>query len=396
MINKRQEDNKYNNKTLSIDLLSYDDSQRDVFDSITRMKQKHGKRSISNRQQQHHHRSYPSATAGDLSSSHVTTRTTTSNRDHLGAGPAHLDSHALCLRPSIPLKNQKVLKRDLLRCSHQRPSLLGSQILQTPRHHHHHPHACQQIQSLVSTSTQLTGEHSLRQHALFHHPQTLSTTIDRIGPWPDVSIGRVRSNDNELVRPLKTCRHTKTSREFSSKYHSALSNKTDQFQFHSSTRTYIDDYRKQKGYLLTLPTLVEQNTLPSVCSSLQMRPFNDDEQYTFVDSLDGTVGDLTERDQTDLSSLRTERRTSFIEISQPSKHMSNTSFGSISVLPSITARSNHFQTPCSTMGLPLLTKSSMSYTNNINRMRKTLSEHPKSTREHSSKVYFVNERQQPK
>ncbi|CAF0741644.1 unnamed protein product [Adineta steineri] len=162
------------------------------------------------------------------------------------------DSNTLCFKSNLELKSQKVLKRDLLRCSDQPPSLLGSHTLHTPGIHH----GSQQMHALtlVSNSSSINHGQSMRRRSFSADPHLSHITHDRLGPWPDIGINRVASAGNEL-NPMKNCRTMKNSRAFSPKYFTALNDNTSKFKYHSSSETYIDEYRKQKGYFLDLNTI---------------------------------------------------------------------------------------------------------------------------------------------
>ncbi|CAF3663937.1 unnamed protein product [Rotaria sp. Silwood1] len=212
------------------------------------MKRKSSKRSILNKNSKHLSNSLTPI---------IDVTTISSNQVDLGIGTAHLDSHTPCLKANLILKSQKALKRDLLRCSDQRPSLLGSHTLQPPRIHP----GSQQVHTASSSSSD--HQQPKRRHSLSMNSRTFYATIDRIGPWPDVSISRLRSDGNELLRPLKNFRNLKNPRVFSPKYYAGLNEATSKFIFYSSTRSYIDEYRKQKGYVLGTQKTSQVNSLVS-------------------------------------------------------------------------------------------------------------------------------------
>ena len=253
------------------------------------MKHKSSKRTIPPKQT--HHRSYQTQTRrSSIPIEH--TRRISPNQTDLGSGTAHLDAHTLCLKPNVCFRSQKLLKRDLLRCSNQRPSLLGVQTLfQPPRHHH----ASQQTHSVASSSS-TSSSFDRRRRSLSVSSHTFSATIDRIGPWPDVSINRLRSDGNDLLRPLKNFRNSKNPRLFSPKYYAALND--NKFQFHPSNRTYIDEYRKQKGYLLVPRSIRKQPTSLSLSSLQQL----DDDQLSAIGTFSGGVGNGSIRERSDFSS----------------------------------------------------------------------------------------------
>lgn len=359
------------------------------------MKHKSTKRSISHKTHRRVYQTHPrrSSTPQD------TARTISPTRIHLGTGPAHLDSHAPCLKSQLNLKSQKILKRDLLRCSNQRPSLLGPQTLQPPRLHHH---GSQHVHSIASSSSD--RERLPRRRSFSVHSHLLSGTIDRIGPWPDVSITRLRSDGNDLLRPLKTFRNTKNPRVFSPKYYAALTENTSRFKFHPSTRTYMDEYRKQKGYLLDARTAA-QTQASSIASSFQLGSTEDD-QYSVTGTFSGLAGEMTARDRTEalisnFSLLRTEMDKSSNAPSNQTSSAPNipTALHPINIqLPSLPTRHHPPRATRAPLGhpiiaLPALSTSSMQYMNSMNSVEKTYGEHKKSSRQPPSKLYFLDGRQ---
>ena len=360
------------------------------------MKHKSSKRSISNKT---HRRGYQTQ-ARRGSTPNATARTISPNRIHLGTGPANLDSHHVCLKSQLNLKNQKILKRDLLRCSNQRPSLLGPQTLQPPRLHHH---ASRTIHSMAPSNSD--RERLPRHRSLSIHSHTFCGTIDRVGPWPDISITRLRSDGNDLLRPLKTFRNTKNPRVFSPKYYTALTENTSRFKFHPSTRTYMDEYRKQKGYLLDNRTAGQGAMSSSIASSFQLVSTEDD-QYSVTGTFSGLAGETTTRDRTEalissFSHLRTETERSTNTLLTQTSSAPNMSTGLTPIninLPSVPTRHQPPRTtrvtPAhQTVALPALATSSLQYINSMNSVEKTYGEHKKSTRQQPSKLYFIDGRQ---
>ena len=207
------------------------------------MKHKSTKRSHGHRYHERRRSSVSSTTVFDPKS-------ISSKRVDLGTGTVHIDPHSMCLKPNTIVKSQKSLKRDLLRCSEQRPSLLGPQTLQPPRIHPGSQQGHASGPSTTDRQHQPPPQQPARRRSLSVNSRTFYATIDRIGPWPDISISRLRSDGNEFLRPLKNFRSLKNPRVFSPKYYAALTENTSKFKFYSSTRNYIDEYRKQKGYLL--------------------------------------------------------------------------------------------------------------------------------------------------
>jgi len=352
------------------------------------MKHKSSKRSNSNKQ--HHHRSYQTQTRrSSIPIDH--TQTVSPNQIDLGRGSVLIDSHNSCLKPNVPLRSQKLLKRDLLRCSNQRPSLLGPQTLQPPRIHH----GSQKIHSVVSsssTSSSLDG----RRRSLSVNSHTFNATIDRIGPWPDISITRLRSDGNDLLRPLKNFRSIKHPRLFSPKYYAGLNDTTSKFKFHVSTRTYIEEYRKQKGYLL-IPRSKKQTKTSSISSSRQGQQ-SDDDQLSAIGTYNGTA-----RDRTDLSiSTRGITKSPDDLLSNNNNNhvpIISSATNQINIFPSLSNRNNNnnnnlrtirqTQHP-QTITLPSLPNPSFQYLNSV---EKTDHEKKKNSERNESKLYFLDGRQ---
>lgn len=338
------------------------------------MKNKSNKRSSSNKHSQHRRHFHPLATRRSSIQGNGQLRTLTPSRVHYGTGVAHLDESKACLRPTNLSKNVKLLKKDLLKCSNQRPSLLGPQTLQPPRLH-------QSQQSHPSSSSVDRGDHPPARHrSLSNHSSSFYATIDRIGPWPDVSISRIRSDGNELLRPLKTFRNVKNPRVFSPKYYAAMTDNSTRFKFHPSTRTYIDEYRKQKGYVLTSRSLsMGPQTTLSFSSSIVLAT-NDDDQLSVGGTFTGTAGDATSRDFTYLQK-------------SPNDSAEPT------ILPSVAPKSTRPAppppvVPQQTITLPTLAHSSLHYLNSMNSVEKTYGEHKKTPRHaNPSKVFLLDGRQ---
>ncbi|CAF3561350.1 unnamed protein product [Rotaria socialis] len=376
------------------------------------MKRKSLKRSIYNKNTKHSISS-PSST--------IDASTIGPHQVDLGIGTVHLDSHAPCLKANLILKSQKTLKRDLLRCSDQRPSLLGSQTLQPPRIHH----GSQQTNTSGSSSTSLPVAHqqSVRHHSLSMNSRTLLATIDRIGPWPDISISRLRSDGNDLLRPLKTFRNSKNPRVFSPKYYAGLNENTSKFKFYPTTRTYIDEYRKQKGYVLDAQRGTRVSSL-SLIASLTL-PQCDDEQLSAVDAFGSAVSvDIYKSSMGDRAAVSTAELA--LPNNNPLTRSANDLFEYSSTPPSIPAvtrvftdpnhvsnfplipmRNGHLrpvrQAPHHTiiaqqsqhqqsMTLPSLTGSSLHYASSMSSIEKAYSNSKKSPTQKQSKLFFIDER----
>jgi hypothetical protein len=373
------------------------------------MKHKSSKRPIPNKNHEQRRLS--------ISSTAITNATTISSRKvDLGTGTVHLDSHLPCLKANATLRSQKALKRDLLRCSDQRPSLLGPQTLQPPRPHH----GSQQSHTTVSASTD--RQQPVRRRSLSFNSRTFYATIDRIGPWPDVSINRLRSDGNELLRPLKNFRNLKNPRVFSPKYFAALNESTSKFKFYSSTRKYIDEYRKEKGYLLGARTPV-QVPLPI---SAPIQEYEDDEcsvggEFSGggADLNNGTAGDRTILLNTELSLTQngfTKSTNDLFEImntspsipaatkvfnephhsnNYPTIAMRNAHIRSTRHPPhhgTIAQQSQHQQA----ITLPTLTTSTFHYISSMSSVEKAYSNSKKASTPNQSKLFLIEKRQKKK
>jgi hypothetical protein len=376
---------------------------------VDRMKHKSSKRSISNKHLSTRRLSNSLTPIIDTTISH--------NKVDLGTGTVHLDSHARCLKANLILKNQKALKRDLLRCSDQRPSLLGSHTLQPPRIHH----GSQQMH----TSTPSSVDHHqppARRRSLSVNSRTFYATIDRIGPWPDVSISRLRSDGNELLRPLKNFRNLKNPRVFSPKYYAALNETTSKFKFYPSTKAYIDEYRKQKGYLLA-PRTTPQVISVNLSSSVPIRQLDDD-QFSATGMFSGGGADLNNGTATDKSILST------TDISLPQNghikslndtsehmntppsipHMSKNFYEPhhITNFPTIAMRNGHLRPTRhpphhaviaqqtqhqQAITLPSLTASSLHYISSMSSVEKAYSNSKKTSTPNQSKLFLIDGRQ---
>ena len=365
---------------------------------VKTMKHKASKRSSSNKH--FHPRTYPIQIRRTSISIEIPT-TIVSNTNDFNAGTVHVESDTACMKPHVPLRSQKQLKRDLLRCSNQRPTLLGVQTLQTPRHRHHH--ALQQIQSHASSSS-TSSSFDRRHRSLSVHSHTFYATIDRIGPWPDISVNRLRSTGNDLLRPVKNFRVNKHPRVFSPKYYAALAENTTQFKVHASNRSYIEEYRKEKGYILIPRAPQKQMTLLSISSSLKR---DDDDQLSVIGSFSNGPGSCTNRDRTDLSSAHVPLSARGITRSADDllKHhdehipMVASTSNPGNMFPSISTRNNNHplrtirqaqQQPA--INLPAINKTSFRYLNSIQAVEKAYREGKKPLKENQSKLYLIDGR----
>jgi hypothetical protein len=345
-----------------------------------------------------HPRSYQTQTRRS-STSTDRIQTISPNKVDLGTGTVHLDSHTTCLKPNLPLKSQKLLKRDLLRCSNQRPSLLGPQTLQLPRVHHssQHPHSL-----TASSSSLIDHEKTPNRRSLSLNSHTVYPATDRIGPWPDTSINRLCSDGVDYLRPIKSFRHMKNPRLFSPKYYAALHDNANIFRFHPSKRTYIEEYRKQKGYLLNTSSTKPQLTSMSLSSSAQLLN-SDDDQLSGIGTCSGG-GNCTARERSDFSttnSLLSSRGISKSADDILDKTNRSPIIASVTnILPPIPIRNNnqlrptrHAQLHHQTITLPSLTNSSIQYLNNMTAAEKAYGDNKKTVAENQSKLYFIDGRQ---
>ncbi|CAF1534031.1 unnamed protein product [Rotaria sp. Silwood1] len=367
------------------------------------MKRKSSKRSILNKNSKHLSNSLTPI---------IDVTTISSNQVDLGIGTAHLDSHTPCLKANLILKSQKALKRDLLRCSDQRPSLLGSHTLQPPRIHP----GSQQVHTASSSSSD--HQQPKRRHSLSMNSRTFYATIDRIGPWPDVSISRLRSDGNELLRPLKNFRNLKNPRVFSPKYYAGLNEATSKFIFYSSTRSYIDEYRKQKGYVLGTQKTSQVNSLVSSTPlSIQQ---SDEDQLSGMGAFSSAVAvDLNN------STIREDKTLiSTTELSIPNNGFTKSASDSLEFtstppsipsvtkvfndprhvnnFPTITMRNGHLRPtrhpPHHTIvtqqaiALPSLNGSSLHYISSMNSIEKAYSNSKKTSTQNQSKLFFIDRR----
>jgi hypothetical protein len=321
-------------------------------------------------------------------------QTISPNKIDLGTGTVDLDSHTICLKPNVPLKSQKILKRDLLRCSNQRPSLLGVQTLQPPRITHH---GSQPMHSVSSSS--LIDHRNIPNHrSLSVNSRTIYSKIDRIAPWPDISINRLCSDENDLLRPIKNYRHLKNPGLFSPKYYAALNDNT-KFKFYPSKRTYIEEYRKQKGYLLNPKS--KYTTSLSLSSSTQFLNSDDDQLSTVGTYSAGGNGIVRERSDLSITNPSLARGpTKSVDDIHTYRSPINASVPNhLNILPSIPIRNNnlrstrHTQLHHQTITLPTLANSSIQYLNNMTSFEKSYGDNKKNLRGNQSKLFVIDGRQ---
>jgi hypothetical protein len=307
-----------------------------------------------------------------------------SNKSNSSTDSSHSDSHTTCLKPNLPLKSQKLFKRDLLRCSNQRPSLLGPQTLQ-PLHINN---GSQQIPCVELSSS--------RQNAQLHcslpgNAHKLRATIDRIGPWPDISINCLRSDENDLIQPLKTYRNSKNTIFFSTKYYATLDGNINKFKFHPSAGSYIEEYRKEKGYLIS--SCPKSEDIPLSLSSLVRSQKSDDDQLSTCGTCSRTTGTNSVRNPSDVSTGRITKSADDAMDNIRSPTISNN-------LPSISVRNpNQIRLvrgtqPQQTILLPTIKTSSFEYLNSKNPIQTVYGGNKKFSKHNQSKLYIIDGRQQ--
>ena len=358
------------------------------------MKNKSSKRSASNKHS--HRRSYKTHTRC-LSTPNEYPRTISPNmidKIDLGTGTVLLDPHVSCLKPNVPIKSQKQLKRDLLRCSNQRPSFLSPQTLQAPRIHR----ASQQTHSGTSSSTSSSLGHQNSQRRRSSLPISIifHSTTDRIGPWTDLSISGLPSNGNDLLRPLKTFRNIKNPHLFSLKYYSSLTDKTSQFKWHLSIHNYIEEYRKQKGYVLDLYS-APQSTSLSLSSSIPLGQLINEHLSTAENT---TTRDQTSMSVTTLSSTARGTTKSADDVSNNTNRLPTISSTAnpMNTFPSIpyrhkdNFRSNRRSHNHTTVALPTVKPSSVPYFNSLNSVGKSCDDNKKTSTQNQSRFFVIDGR----
>jgi hypothetical protein len=171
------------------------------------MKHKSSKRAICNKQYPRDSTSETQTRRFSSSSTPiVSNRRRSTDQGDLETSTLQLDSRNACFKANLTLKSQKLLKRDLLRCSDQRPTFLASQILPKPRIEHPSLH------KRSTESSSVDRLQTIRRRSLSVNTGHSYHGVDRIGPWPDTSIGRLRSDGAEFLQPLKICHSLKKPR----------------------------------------------------------------------------------------------------------------------------------------------------------------------------------------
>ncbi|CAF4976840.1 unnamed protein product [Rotaria sp. Silwood1] len=377
------------------------------------MKNKFSKRSISNKQS--HHRSYQTHTKR-LSTPIDHTRTKTPIHTDLNTEIVSSDSYTPCLKPNIQFKSQKLLKRDLLRCSNQRPLILGPETLQTSHIHHRfqptHSVALSSTSSLSSSSSSSIDHHHHhnipRRRSLSLNSHTFYTTTNRIGPWPDNSTDRLILVDNNLSRSTKKFRNNKNPRVFSPKSLSSLTNNTGPFKFYPSKHNYIEEYRKNKGYILNINQTSQCTSLSlsSSSSSLSQLQDFDDDQISIMGTYSGDTENNTIIERTNISTTNLLSMTRTIVKSNDDittninrLPIMSSVINQLNIFPSIPIRnSNYFRPNRRTkhhpnLTLPALTNSSIRFLNSMNTVEKLYGNHNKKiSTENSSKLLFMTGR----
>jgi len=375
------------------------------------MKQKSTKRSTTNKHPQVNTSSHSQTRRlSNSSTGAIDARKKSSHKAELGTGTSCFNSNISCFKANLILKSQKVIKRDLLRSSDQQPSLLNSHALQTPRIHHR----SQQIHTVASSSTPPSSIHhrqSVRRRSLSADSHLNYTTNDPLGPWPDT---------NELIHPIKNFRNFKNPRICSPKYYGTLTENTTKFKFYSLSQTYMDEYRKQKGY--SLGTHITLKMTPRLLPIQQSEDEQLSSEYIYSsgdDFTNDTTPDQTIASRNDLSSRQNVLLKStnvffdhttigpsvpvLAKIFNESHHINN--------LPTIALRnghirstrhSNHHPTVAQQsqqppiMTLPPLTASSYQYISGMNSMDKVYSNSIKPSIQNHSKFFLIDRRHKRK
>lgn len=329
--------------------------------------------------------------------------------------PLPPDSFLPCLKPDIIAKSQKLLKRDLLRSSNQRPTFLGPQTLQPILVHQ----TSQPIHSVASStssssSSSVDNRYGLRRRSLSLTSRAFHSTTDKIGPWPDISTNIICSNQTNLLRPLKKLRTIKHNRISSPKSSISSNDNANQFKFHPSKRDYMEIYRKSKGYVLDLPSK-KQDTSLSLSSSANLIDFDDDDQLSAVGTCrsgarSSTVLERTYESTTNLSAIG---ESNVKQVTESSSHnATNHSCSHNSTrLPMIATSINQINIPgfvpiqsnlqfrmhrrmrnYFTKALPPILNPPVQYLNSIDPVEKFYDHHKKHRSNNHSKIYLINGR----
>jgi hypothetical protein len=256
---------------------------------------------------------------------------------------------------------------------------------------------------MASSSSTSSSLDRRRHRSLSVSSHTFNATIDRIGPWPDITINRLRSDGNELLKPLKNFRHPKNPRLFSPKYY----DNTTKFQCHSSNRMYIDEYRKQKGYLLIPQSTQKQPTSTSLPS---LKPIDDDQLSAIGTFSDGGARNSSPAERSNLSVTNLTLSTRGItksadDLTNNNNHnLTHEPFISLTknqmnIFPALSIRNNQQNlrpirpTPINqALNLPAISKTSLRYLNSIHSVEKAYGHSKKATKESESKLYVLEGR----
>ena len=369
------------------------------------MKHKSSKRAISNKQCSRDPTCETQTRRFSSSSTPtVSNRRQSTDQVELGSSTVQADSRNPCFKANLTLKSQKLLKRDLLRCSDQRPTCLGSQILPTLRS----PHP-----SLHKRSTQSSSVDRLRttrRRSLFVNTGLSCLGAERIGPWPDTTIGRLRSDGTEFLQPLKICHSLKKPRVCSPKSSTGSSENTEKFKFYSSTDNYIEEYRKQKGYRLETTSKGQGKFRPVSNTELEVDHTSPAENTTTIDSSTKSVSDSLPLPMTDLSLAQARLNRSIHDLAElannPPSIPSLTKILSepyyIHNFPAIAMRNGHLRPARhpphhpivvqQSTALPRLTGSSLNYINSLGSVEKPFPTGTKASMATQSKLFFIQAR----
>jgi hypothetical protein len=368
------------------------------------MKNKSSKRILSNKYDypQQHRRDH----SCDIENAHCSTSSirieSARNRsiDPIESDCVRTKYDSPCLEQHRSSKSQRLLKRDLLRCSESRLSLFDRQSLLFD------PIA----QCMRSKCSSLADCQTRIQHrsVSVNLDANQTRTNDRFGPWPDVSICQEKhSNSNDSIRRSKNLRHLRAS------HHSSINDKTTKFKFDCSTELYIDEYRKQKGYMLDVPIMSSPT-----CLLLQPEQQSDVDDQSAAGLSSVTWTDINSRTSSDIMSLSASD-ISLVQCNKPMKSIIDGADHSNSApsiptitkmlrtpyyfhhLPSIAVRNNHFRPirarphhPLTatqpSIVLPSLIGSSIQYLNSLTQSDRSHStSQTKSLSQTPSKLVFI-------
>ncbi|CAF5217292.1 unnamed protein product, partial [Rotaria magnacalcarata] len=178
---------------------------------------------------------------------------------------------------------------------------------------------------------------------------------------------------------------------------------TYQFKIHPSKHTYIDEYRKSKGYLLNLPSS-KQDTFLSLSSSTEIQDYDDD-QISVVGTCRGGVGNSSLIERTYLST------THMSSIAGTNSKFAGEIIDNLNRSPRISSTMNQVHIPSvmptqnnshfrwsrrsqfnSTRMLPPLTNQPLQYLSSIDPIGKLYARTKKTSTHNPAKLLFVNGR----